>query len=305
MRKLIFPKNCTNSFRAERKDTHSRTLVLYLGVCVNVWMCIVCVCVARNHRNIGAAEAARKKFSIYCDLLMRLEKSEVRNGRSRKEGKEQQRGRQPERGGAEQSRAERNGIRRKAEQSRQIGFGMGRAMGSGCKVLRLLLLSLRIQPHVSLCLCACECVCVWLALPLASSIISLKFNNNYSHTRAKTLRGARNLCGVKYFICHVQHLLQNSKSKLRVYVWKCACVEVCVCVFVVTVCVHVAFWLFQFLHCSLLPFCWAFRSDLSLNLATFAHCHTHTDTERVSHCVTVVNWPLRMPPGDQAGLTGT
>lgn len=65
----------------------------------------VCVCGARNHRNIGAAEAARKKFSIYCDLLMRLEKSEVRNGRSRKEGKEQER----ERGRDGRSRAEQNG----------------------------------------------------------------------------------------------------------------------------------------------------------------------------------------------------
>lgn len=63
------------------------------------------MCVARNHRNIGAAEAARKKFSIYCDLLMRLEKSEVRNGRSRK-GQEQERG---GRGSSTEYRAERAG----------------------------------------------------------------------------------------------------------------------------------------------------------------------------------------------------
>lgn len=133
---------------------------VYVCRCMNVYFMCACVCGARNHRNIGAGEAARKKFSIYCDLLMRLEKSEVRNGRSRKEGKEQERERGRDgRSRVEQSRAERNGILRKAEQSRRIGFGMGRAMGSGCKVLRLLLLSLRIQPHVFLCLCVSVCVC--------------------------------------------------------------------------------------------------------------------------------------------------
>lgn len=175
-------------------------------MCVSV---CVCVCVARNHRNIGTAEAARKKFSIYCDLLMRLEKSEVRNGRSRK-GKEQER----DWGGG--SRAERNTEQSKASRLRDgdwTGGGGGMCKeGNGQWVQSVAAAAQSTHTGMSFSLSLCLCVRVLLA----SSIISFNFNNNFLERGARKIYAALSISFATFNIsCKIQRVKK---------------VSVCVCV---------------------------------------------------------------------------